>query len=367
MELSSLPSTIFSPSADDISIPAEGDIVVAMTITDGAGKIVFDNSSNFTPGSDGIVHIAELSELVNAAVLSVFNPNTMLDAGCRTASCSLKVAVKGGTSATSHALYMWRYHTDLKPMFATQMRNRCIIEGQPLPVNVLTVGMSGLTVAIGAAYKRANNEGLVWKEVVVDVDCSNDYFTILADIDSVKQLTAAPTDSKLLYYVLTLNKDGKQVDCIRCDIDRTTRSSVATHFVYFNLFGVPECVTFRGKDVEEQELDSDFGYAGREYVRLDPQLTESHKSHSGWLTSEERHAVYDFMSSPYAFVFIDGQLRRITITEVDSSISRPANEPQSVAVTWRYSKERLMRQPFVTPNTGNAAVFTHPPFDKTFS
>ena len=203
--------------------------------------------------------------------------------------------------------------------------------------------------------------------MVVDVDCSNDYFTILADIDSVKQLTAAPNDSKLLYYVLTLNKDGKQVDCIRCDIDCTTRPSVATYFIYLNLFGVPECVTFRGKDVEEQELDSDFGYAGREYVRLDPLLTESHKSHSGWLTSEERHAVYDFMSSPYAFVHIDGELRRITITEVDSSISRPANEPQPVAVTWRYAEERLMRQPFVTPDTGSAAVFAHPPFDKTFS
>lgn len=365
MELSSLPSTIFSPSADDISISAEGDIVVATTITDGSGKVIFDNSSNYTPGSDGLVHIAELSELVNAAVLSMFNPNTMLDAGCRAASCSLKVAVKNGASATSHALYMWRNHTDLKPMFATQMRNRSVIEGQPLPVNVLTVGMSGLTVAIGAAYKRT--EGLVWKEVVVDVDCSNDYFTILADIDNVKQLTAAPDDSKLLYYVLTLNKDDKQVDCIRCDIDRTTRPSVATHFVYLNLFGVPECIAFTGKDVEEQELDSDFGYAGREYVRLDAQLVESHKSHSGWLTSQKRHTVYDFMSSPYAFVYIDGQLRRIAITEVDSSISRPAYEPQSVAVTWRYADERLMRQSFVTPDTGNAAIFTHPPFDKTFA
>lgn len=366
MELSSLPSIMFSPSADDISIPAEGDVVVDTSISDSSGTTIFKNSSSYSPGADGYVHIAELSELVNAAVLTLFKPDSMLAKGSRSASCSLKVVVKGGASATSHALYMWRNHTELKPMFATQIRHRSVIEGQPMPVNVLTAGMSGLSLVLGAAYRLANGD-LAWKQAAIELDCSKDYFTILADTEEIKRATAAPTGSTLLYYALTLMQDGKQADCINFSIDSKTRPSVANHFLFLNLFGVPECVTFRGKDVEEQELDCDFDYAGREYVRLDPLLTESHKSHSGWLTSEERHAVYDFMSSHYAFVFIDGQLRRITITEVDSSISRPANEPQSVAVTWRYSEERLMRQPFVTPNTGNAAVFTHPPFDKTFS
>ena len=366
MELSSLPSIIFSPSADDISIPAEGDVVVDTSISDSSGATIFKNSSSYSPGADGYVHIAELSELVNAAVLTTFKRDSMLATGSRSASCELKVDVKGGASATSHALYMWRNHTELKPMFATQIRHRSVIEGQPMPVNVLTAGMSGLSLVLGAAY-RYRNGNLLWQQTTIELDCSKDYFTLLADTDKVKKATNSTEGDTLLYYVLTLNKDGKQVDRIIFSVDRKTRPSVANHFIYLNFFGVPECVTFRGKDVEEQELDSDFGYAGREYVRLDPLLTERHKSHSGWLTSEERHAVYDFMSSPYAFVHIDGELRRIIITEVDSSVSRPANEPQSVAVTWRYSKERLMHQPYVTPNTGNAAVFTHPPFDKTFA
>ena len=363
MQLSSLPSIMFSPSADDVSIPAEGDIVVVTTIS--TGTVVFENSSSYSPGVDGHVHIAELSELVNAAVLSTFNAETMLAAGCRSASCTLKVSAADMATASSHALYMWRNHTDVKPMFATQIRIRSVMEGQPMPVSILTAGMEGLTLVVGAAY-RLEDGNVAWEQATIEPDCSKDYFVVLADTDEVRRTTVAPNGSTLLYYTLTLYKDNKQADCITFNIDDKTRPSVATHFVYLNLFGVPECVTFRGKDVEEQELDSDFGYAGRKYVRLDAQLTERHKSHSGWLTSEERRAVYDLMSSPYAYVYVEGELRRITITDVDSSVVRPANEPQSVAITWRYAEERMMREPLVAPDTGKAAVFAHPPFDKTF-
>lgn len=171
MELSSLPSIMFSPSADDISIPAEGDVVVDTSISDSSGTTIFKNSSSYSPGADGYVHIAELSELVNAAVLTLFKPDSMLAKGSRSASCSLKVVVKGGASATSHALYMWRNHTELKPMFATQIRHRSVIEGQPMPVNVLTAGMSGLSLVLGAAYRLANGD-LAWKQAAIELDCS---------------------------------------------------------------------------------------------------------------------------------------------------------------------------------------------------
>lgn len=367
MQISSLPSIIFSPSADNISIVAEGDIVVNTTVSDGSGITLFDNSSSYSPNKQGYVNIAELSELVNAAILASIDTDTMLKAGARSASCTLRVAVKGGVTATTRALYMSRQFTVLQPIFATQMRRRSLIDGQPQPVNILTAGQSGLKLIVGAAYRLADNSGQSWREAVIQLDCSNDYFTFLADTSEIKQVTTAPDGSSLLYCILTLLQNDKQADCIRFDIDRKTRPSMATHFVYLNLFGVPEVVTFSGKDVEEQELDSDFGYAGRDYIRLDPQLTESHKSHSGWRSAEERQAIYDLMSSPYVFVYADGELRRITITDVDSSVSRPSNEPQSVAFTWRYADERLMRQPFIVPDTGKASVFAHPPFDKTFA
>ena len=171
MELSSLPSIMFSPTADDISIPAEGDVVVDTSISDSSGATIFKNSSSYSPGADGYVHIAELSELVNAAVLTLFKPDSMLATGSRSASCSLKVVVKGGASATSHALYMWRNHTELKPMFATQIRHRSVIEGQPMPVNVLTAGLSGLSLVLGAAYRLVNGD-LAWKQAAIELDCS---------------------------------------------------------------------------------------------------------------------------------------------------------------------------------------------------
>ncbi len=368
MQLSDLPDIIFSPSADDIVIPAGGDVVVATTIADSSGATIFDNTSTYTPSADGSVHLAELSELVNAAVLTTFSPNDMLTAGVRSASCSLKVAVTGGQTLQTRALYMWRNLTEVKPMFATQVRRRRVVEGQPMPVSILTAGQSGLKLVVGAAYRLADGGGLSWREAVVEPDCSKDYFTFTATTASIRATTTAPVGSTLLYYVLTLfTADNAQADCIRFDIDRSPQPSSLTHFVYLNLFGVPDCVTFRGKTTESQDLDSDFGYAGREYVRLDAQLTESHKANSGWLRPDERRAVYDFMSSPFAFVLCGDTLRRIAVTEVDSSVSRPASEPDSVQLTWRYADSRLMRQPHVAPDTGRAAVFAKPPFDKSFS
>lgn len=376
MQLSSLPSYIFSPSADDISIAAEGDVVVSTTLTGNANKVVFDNTSTYSPGADGCVHITELSELVNAAVLSAFDPGTLLKAGVRDMSCTLKIAVKDGASATTHAAYMWRDHTDTGFMFATQMRRRSVLPGQPQPVSVLMLsrigkykpGATGLRIVAGAAYRTVADGNVVWKEKTVEGFDGMDYYTILADVDSVNnEIVVAPEGATLLYYMLTLyDGEGKQRDCIRFDVDRRTRSERATHFVYLNMFGVPECVSFTGKDEEKQELESDFGYAGREYVRLDSQLVESHKCHSGWLSQEKRRAVYDLMSSPYAAVYEDGVLRRIAITEVESAVSRPAYEPQSVRLTWRYADDREMRQPHVQPDTGSVHVFARPPFDKTF-
>ena len=72
------------------------------------------------------------------------------------------------------------------------------------------------------------------------------------------------------------------------------------------------------------------------------------------------------MDSPLAFVLNDGELRRITITDVDSSIVRPTHEPDSLTITWRYSDMRYMRRMAVQPDTGKGHVFPRPPFDKTF-
>ena len=126
MELTSLPSLIFSPSADDISIAAEGDVVVRVMLSSYADRTVFDNTSTYSPGSDGNVHIVDLSELVNAVVLSDFDSSGLLVAGARSMSCQLNISVKDGASVPSRAVYMWRNHTDVKPMFATQLRRRSL-------------------------------------------------------------------------------------------------------------------------------------------------------------------------------------------------------------------------------------------------
>lgn len=153
----------------------------------------------------------------------------MLTPGCRSASCELKLTANG-ESKQVHALYMTRLITEIKPMFATLLRRRRVVPGSTQPVSILTAGASGLTLQVGAAYKL-DKGGLAWREVTIEVDCSNDYFVFLADIDEVKRVTSAPIGT-LLYYTIVLLKDGKQADKISFDIDNKTRPSLATHFVF---------------------------------------------------------------------------------------------------------------------------------------
>lgn len=363
-EINNIPSLAFATSVDSIMIAADADISVRTLLTADDGSAVFDNTAMYTP-TDGKVEIGGIDELVCSSILSTIDAENLLAAGPRSIGVNVTVS-GGGYSASCRLLYSTRFLGNVAPHFATQIRNRKIYTGQQMPLSVITAGKE-LKLHVGLALR--DGETVRYEEKEVSISPSKDCYTMDAGITAILTMLNCHTygAEAVYFYTLTLySTDGQQLDKIKFTAQGQMPRH-ATQFVFLGFCGVPETFVFTGKNIEKQSLESDFGFSGREYIRLDSSLVEDNEANSGWVTMEERATVYDLMDSPLAFVVDGKELRRITITDVDSSVSRPVNEPDAISLTWRYADMRYMRKPVFSPDTGSGHVFSHPPFDKTFS
>lgn len=357
-----IPTLAFATSVDAVTIATDADINVRTVLTADDGSVVFDNTSKYSP-SAGSVTIEGIDELVNSAVLSLVDTGAMLATGPRGSGMGISVTA-GDASAASRLLYASHFIGDVSPRFATQIRDRKVYKGQHVPLSVITAGQE-LKILAGLAYRDAT--GVKYAEKEIGVASTRDCYSLDVGVESILSVIQPESCSadSVIFYTLTLcTADGAQCDKLRCTLSGLPRQ--ARQFVFMNLYGVPDTFTFSGKDTEKQTLESDFGYAGREYVRLDPLLTESHEANSGWVTAEELSTVYDILESRFVFVVDGDELHRVVVTDADCSVSRPANEPDAVSLTWRYADARYMRKPHAVPTAEPGHVFTRPPFDKTF-
>lgn len=363
MDISKIPYLSFASSVVSVSIATDADINVHIELTADDGSVVFDNTSKYSPVG-GKVEMEGIDELVNSSILTLADESRMLTAGPRSAGIDMRLTA-GSNAIVCRMLYMVSAMNSTAAHFAHRIRSRKIYPGQPFPLSVFTAGKQ-LKVVAGLAYSSGGAARYSEKEI--SVDSSKDYYTIEAGTESILAMfNSSDPDVKTIYfYTFTLyNSGGQQLDKMTFTVNPHLPKH-AVQFVFLGPYGTPDTITFTGRDTEKQSLESDFGFAGREYIRLDSALTEEHEANSGWLTREERATVYDLMDTPLAFVLDAGELHRITITDVDSSIVRPTHEPDSLTITWRYSDMRYMRRMAVQPDTGKGHVFPRPPFDKTF-
>lgn len=362
--INDIPSLSFASSVESVMIATDADINVHIVLTADDGSVVFDNTAKYSP-VDGAVEVQDIDELLNSSVLALVDASRMTTPGPRGTGLRMNITA-GSSSASCRLLYMSRPMDGIVPHFATQIRKRNVYRGQQFPLSVVTAGQQ-LKVVAGVAYR--DGAAMKYAEKELEVDSSSDYYTMEAGTNGVFSLLKAmlSDERSIASYTLTLySAGGQQFDKITCTV-KDAMPRQATQFVFLSFYGVPETFTFVGRDEEKQSLDSDFGFAGREYVRLDPSLVEEHEANSGWITLEERATVYDLMESPLVYVVDGGELHRVAITDVDSSIERPTNEPDAIALTWRYADTRYMRRPVSKPDTDSGHVFSRPPFDRTFN
>ena len=114
-------------------------------------------------------------------------------------------------------------------------------------------------------------------------------------------------------------------------------------FAFIGAMGEPEFMVLTGREGREAEFEGVFLMEHNDYRKADTTLRLLHNSYTGALSEGERLLMWDMVASPWVYVIEDGQLREVTITEVELTDSLPHREPVGYRVKWRYANERSQR------------------------
>lgn len=130
-------------------------------------------------------------------------------------------------------------------------------------------------------------------------------------------------------------------------------------FAFIGAMGEPEFFAMTGTEQREAEFEGVFLMEHNDYRKADTILRCIHTAHTGALSEGERELLWDMTVSPWVYVIENGQLREVTITEVELTDSMPHREPIGYKVKWRYTTEKRQRTFSRHPNVEEVEVISN--------
>ena len=130
-------------------------------------------------------------------------------------------------------------------------------------------------------------------------------------------------------------------------------------FAFIGAMGQPEFVALTGTEQRDAEFEGVFLMEHNDYRKADTSLRRIHTSYTGPLNEGERDTIWDMAASPWVYVIENGQLREVTITEVELTDSSPHREPIGYNVKWRYTNELVQRTFSRLPNVEEVEVISN--------
>lgn len=130
-------------------------------------------------------------------------------------------------------------------------------------------------------------------------------------------------------------------------------------FAFIGAMGEPEFFAMTGTENREAEYEGVFLMEHNDYRKADTSLRRIHTSYTGPLNEGERDTIWDMAASPWVYVIENGQLREVTITEVELTDSSPHREPIGYNVKWRYTNELVQRTFSRLPNVEEVEVISN--------
>lgn len=186
------------------------------------------------------------------------------------------------------------------------------------------------------------------------------YNFTLQDLAKMKGLDV----KDIIYADVQLFLNSAPQDSIRFMHEPYHRAQERT-FAFIGVMGEPEFVVLTGNEQREAEYEGMFLMEHNDYRKADTKLRQIHNSYTGALSEGERLLIWDMAASPWVYVIEDGQLREVTITEVELTDSLPHMEPVGYRVKWRYTDERKQRTFSRKITTQHVGIFDKT-FDETF-
>ena len=130
-------------------------------------------------------------------------------------------------------------------------------------------------------------------------------------------------------------------------------------FAFIGAMGQPEFIALTGTEQREAEFEGVFLMENNDYRKADTTLRRIHTSYTGPLNEGERDTIWDMAASPWVYVIENGQLREVTITEVELTDNSPHREPIGYNVKWHYTSEQRQRTFIRMPNVEEVEVISN--------
>jgi hypothetical protein len=226
--------------------------------------------------------------------------------------------------------------------------------------------ISESTCTIKAGVASLLNDQTAWTEKVITPPSAGDMSAIDVSPDIIKTAVLGNTTAQMLYYEIMLYDGDALKDTVRYILD-TRNYPQKTEFIYLNFIGAYETVLFTGQEELDPERNVNYGYTGDEYTALDLEMNNVYNTYSGYCNKTIMSQIRDMLESPLIWVWTGTDYRKVTVTDIDYKRITPTSEMYNVKVTWRYAEDIEHTDKDILPWDTSSKVFSHPPFDRTFS
>ena len=348
--INNMPTLMFSPEANHITVSASSDVSVNIQVTTSDGIERYDHTSTYTP-VDGTISFGDLSDLVNKCIRLMDTMREIRLNLTPSPYATLAIGVtEGSNTLTAFAKVFYCTagnvaHPASFKVLCTQLRKRYIRENIDFYLLWLPLLAAGTTFVVQntVTYVLNGEQRTAHNATTFTASSGNEHYQVInAAMPALVRGVlgdALYATAKVYYYQVDILIDNVIVDSVEFTVDR--REYPQESLWYFrNSFGLVDQLLLRGHEDEEHQRDATFGYCQWHAVALDAEVRRQLTTHSGWLTKAEFRLVGELYRSPQVARLENTALRSVLVKDIEAVRTSPSNEPQGVAIRWQYADKR---------------------------
>ena len=321
-------SYVFSYDMPDIRITGvHGKLSLRMVI-DGQEAL----SENYYPDNNNAVIFCDPGDIINEYFVRPELTND--DVWIALSPMTVQLFLSDSETTSNYTLYVFhsRYHVSFEPltdfMFYSRYKVNRIRLGN---IEYLSLFVSEKTkVSLDVIYLESGNS--IKKTVELKLPEANRMAAYNVSPVRVSGLADVQYDTIISYDMRITN--GTLTDLVRYVIDR--RGYRETHqFLYYNMFGLPESISFSGLVQYSPELAGDIVDMVKQKRRFNPLFNDLRTVNTGYLDENKYKALIDMITSPVQYWYDPSSLlMEIIITDIDFTHTKMSNQRVNVNLTF---------------------------------
>lgn len=275
---------------------------------------------------------------------------------------TVQLSLSDSEAVVEYTLYVFhsRYRVSFEPLTGFIFYSRYKIKHiRQNTIDYLSFFVSDKTkVYLDIIYLESGNS--VKKTVELQLSDANRMMAYNMSPAKVGKLAGLRADNILSYDARIT--DGTLTDLVRYVIDRKSHREIH-QFLYYNVFGLPESISFSGLVQFSPELEGDIADMVKLKRRFNPFFNDLRTVNTGYLDENKYKALIDMLTSPVQRWYDTPSLpMEIIITDIDFTHTKMGNQRVNVNLTFCPASRR--HQVFDRYSFGGG-IFDYT-FDRTF-